>query len=122
MERRWRVGTFAAVVVAVDWRRAARELIDDWSAMEAPERRASLVEVPVISGDVRDVYVAALAEHLTAAQGWAAPEWSRTSERFSDTFWFASDAVGLIPTQLRESPPAFRRRSLFIGRSTLSRA
>lgn len=68
-----------------------------------------------------DAYLGALAEHVAGTRGLAAPAWTREPRRFLDHFWWPSRTVGLHARALVESPAAFRRREIFIGRTTLHR-
>lgn len=68
-----------------------------------------------------DAYLAAVAEHVAASHDLPAPEWVRHGGRFLDHFWWPSTASALRARALVESPAAFRRRGIFIGRTTLQR-
>lgn len=68
-----------------------------------------------------DAYLAALAEHTAARHPIRAPDWCRRPERFLDHFWWPSRTPGLRARAIVESPAAFRRRGIFIGRTTLQR-
>ena len=74
------------------------------------------------SGRVQDAYLAATAEQLACAQGFAAPEWSAADERKLHRPWFASSLAALRAVLLLESPVPFRSRNLFISENALSRA
>jgi hypothetical protein len=71
---------------------------------------------------IKDAYLAALAEHLAMLDGSTAPEWSRKPERFLAEPFFATGLESLKAILLVESPTAFRRRMLFVGRDVVSRA
>ena len=58
-------------------------------------------------------YVAAMVEHAAAAKGEPAPGWVATIEPL-DRPWFATELKGLRLHLLTRSPPAFRRRNLFV--------
>lgn len=68
-----------------------------------------------------DAYLGALAEHVAGLRGLVVPEWAHAPARFLDHFWWPSRTVGLHARALVESPAAFRRRGIFIGRTTLQR-
>lgn len=74
------------------------------------------------SGRVQDAYLAATAEQLACAQGFAVPEWSAADERKLHRPWFASSLAALRAVLLLESPVPFRSRNLFISENALSRA
>lgn len=63
----------------------------------------------------RDAYLAATAAFLARRNGHAAPAWTFGDTRFLKRPWFASDWPGLRVHLLRESPPEFRERNLFIS-------
>lgn len=68
-----------------------------------------------------DAYLAAVAEHVAISRGLRAPPWTRGPARFLDHFWWPSATPALHARALVESPAAFRRRGIFIGRTTLQR-
>ena len=61
-------------------------------------------------------YVAAMIEYAAAAGNVPVPEWVKNIEPL-ETPWFASSLQGLRLYLLTHSPPAFRRRNLFIDSS-----
>ena len=61
-------------------------------------------------------YLAAMIEYAAAAGNVPVPEWVKNIERL-ETPWFASSLQGLRLYLLTQSPPAFRRRNLFIDSS-----
>ena len=63
----------------------------------------------------RDAYLAATAAFLARQSGREAPTWTFGDTRFLKRPWFASDWPGLRVHLLRESPPEFRERNLFIS-------
>lgn len=88
---------------------------DDHDAAERIRAEPRLVDAHV------DAYLAAVAETVAAGRCLPAPEWSRAPARFLDHFWWPSTTTGLHARALVESPAAFRRRGIFIGRTTLAR-
>lgn len=74
------------------------------------------------SGRVQDAYLAATAEQLAWANGFAMPAWVMGEERKLHRPWFASSLGALRAVLLLESPAAFRSRNLFISENALSRA
>lgn len=64
---------------------------------------------------------AALADHLAQRDGWKTPQWALSSHlRTQD--WFPSVPQIFRTDALRQSPPAFRERGIFITDSSLARA
>lgn len=68
-----------------------------------------------------DAYLAAIAEHIGMRHEVAAPAWALSSSRFLDHFWWPTQVTGLRARTIVESPPAFRRRGIFIGATALTR-
>ena len=90
---------------------------------------AALVEAPPLlglvggeRGRVQDAYLAATAEELARREGFPSPAWAQEEERTLHLPWFASPLAALRVVLLRESPPAFRARNLFVSDNALSRA
>lgn len=105
-----------------DWVLLRRELLDDWRVLrDDDERRAALVEEPTAVEPRVDAFLAALAEHLSAAAGLVPPRWVLEPRRFLARWWWPGTARGLDAVALRDSPAAFRRRGIFIGATTLVR-
>jgi hypothetical protein len=76
---------------------------------------------PVRIGRVKDVYLAALAKHLAREAGFDVPAWTEEPSRFLDEPFFSGGPESLKAILLAESPPAFRRRLMFISADSLSR-
>lgn len=103
-------------------RAAAADFLDDLRRtvdVTDTARRIDL-EPPLVEPHT-DAYLGALAEHVADREGIAAPAWTRRPERFLDHMWWPSRTVGLHARAVVESPAAFRRRGIFIGRTTLLR-
>lgn len=102
---------------------ATAEFLDEYWAASADVRQAMLHAEPAATGNaIKDAYLAALAEHLTMLAGSTAPEWCRKPGRFLTEPFFATGLESLKATLLVESPTAFRRRMLFVGKDVVSRA
>lgn len=115
---------------AADWgatlgRRDAflREFLDEFYGAEDAARSRMLAAEPALTpGDERaDAYYAAVAEHLALRHGLPVPPWALAQERFLRRPFFPAGLESLKSTLLVESPPAFRRRMIFIGADALSR-
>lgn len=78
-------------------------------------------EAPPTVDPHTDAYLAGVAEHVATTRGLRAPPWTRHPSRFLDHFWWPSATRALHARALVESPSAFRRRGIFIGRTTLQR-
>ena len=100
---------------------AVREFLDFWQTMDEAAKRDAIVAEPCHVKRVEDAYLAALAEHLADMDRLPVPDWSGKSERFLETPFFAGGLQSLKATLIVESPPAFRRRLIFISANALSR-
>lgn len=99
---------------------AVRDFLDEYRFRPLSLRRSALAEDPPTTGDARyDAYLAAVAEHLSAADGLAAPDWVYGVDRFLERFWFLSEVPGFRAVQIVQSPAAFRRRGIFISADVL---
>ena len=99
---------------------ALREFLDTFYAQ--PERRAhGIAERPEPLDDLRDAYLAAVAEHLARSFGLDVPEWSETHGNKLRKPFFAGGLESLKAILFVESPTAFRRRLLFVSKDALSR-
>jgi len=95
------------------------EFLEDYR-WEPIETRSALVEdEPDSTGDEQwDVFLAALAEHVTAHDGKAAPQWSQ--QRSLRTFWFPFNTAAARVDAFVHAPVAFRRRGVFIAPQELN--
>jgi hypothetical protein len=110
------------VAAGEDLRAATAEFLDDLKfARDADEVRCRLTEEPQAVNAHVDAYLAALAEHVAMRWEIRTPAWALASDRFLDHFWWPSRTIGLRAIALVQSPPAFRRRGIFIGATTLHR-
>lgn len=123
--RRPRTLREAAIWGATLGRRDAflREFCDEFYGGNAGTRAAMLAEEPPLSrvDERADAYYAAVAEHLALRHGLRVPDWALARERFLRAPYFPSGLESLKATLLVESPPAFRRRMIFVGADALSR-
>lgn len=109
------------IVDGLPLRDAAADFLDDlrW-ARDADDVERRIAAEPPTAGAHADAYLAALAEHVAARHNIAAPAWEDPG-RFLDHLWWPSRIEGLRARAVVESPAAFRRRGIFIGRTTLRR-
>ncbi len=115
-------GTARRIVEGASLREAAADFLDDLRfARDSQDAAERIREEPLPVDRHTDAYLAALGEHVAAAREIAAPPWTRRSTRFLDHFWWPSSTQALHAQALVESPAAFRRRGIFIGRTTLQR-
>ena len=103
-------------------REAVADFLDDLRFARDGDDAADRIreEAPTIDPHT-DAYLAAVAEHVAASHGLRVPPWTRCTTRFLDHFWWPSATPALHVRALVESPAAFRRRGIFIGRTTLKR-
>ncbi len=103
-------------------RAAVADFLDDLRfARDDDDAAARIDEEPATRDSHTDAYLAAVAEHVAASRGLRVPPWTRCTARFLDHFWWPSATPALHARALVESPAAFRRRGIFIGRTTLRR-
>jgi hypothetical protein len=100
---------------------AVAEFLDEWQTMTQAKRCQAVKIEPNRIGGVKDAYLAAIAEHLAREIGIDVPAWTENSSRFLEQPFFAGGLESLKAVLLVESPPAFRRRLLFISANALSR-
>ena len=97
-----------------------REFLDSFYA-NPDSRMQAIDQRPAAIDDVRDAYVAAVAEHLARVYGLPIPEWSETHGNGLHEPFFAGGLQSLKGVLVAESPTAFRRRLLFVSKDALSR-
>lgn len=99
---------------------ALREFLDEFYSH--PDRRpAALQEQPALIEDVKDAYLAAVAEHLASVYRLSMPAWVDRHGRPLKRAFFAGGLESLKAILTVESPAAFRRRLLFVGKDALDR-
>jgi hypothetical protein len=95
------------------WRLVA-ELLEDYRWEPREGRFALLADEPSGTGDERwDVFLAALAEHLAAKDGRAAPPWAES--RSLRQFWFPFNTRAARADAVVRAPAAFRRRGVYVA-------
>jgi hypothetical protein len=99
---------------------ALLEFLDEFYSH--PDRRqAALRQEPALIEDIKDAYLAAVAEHLAATYGLETPDRVATHGRPLKRAFFAGGLESLKAILTVESPAAFRRRLLFVGKDALDR-
>lgn len=112
---------------AAAWRFGILQTLDDY---RSTLRRAGTTSAATVFTDEPaptgsrelDAAFAALAEHLAAADGWTPPAWAADAARTVPGKWFATTPELFRDEAVSDSPPAFRKRGIFITRYALSRA
>jgi hypothetical protein len=99
---------------------ALREYLDEFYSHPS-RRQESLQQEPDLVEDVKDAYLAAVAEHLSSAYGLETPAWVAGHGRPLKRAFFAGGLESLKAILTVESPAAFRRRLLFVGKDALDR-
>jgi hypothetical protein len=108
------------------WRYVIVQLLDDYGhdlarvGATVASQRFTGEPPPTNSAEV-DAALAALAEYLARRDNWPLPSWARKPGRYSPRWWFVTPLRGMHATALRESPPSFRTRGVFITAGALSR-
>jgi transcriptional regulator with XRE-family HTH domain len=100
-----------------------REFLDEFYAAGTKARQSQMlgVEPPLQGERQRDAYVAAVAEHLALRNRLSVPAWTGRPQRFLARPVFPGGLESLKAILLAESPPAFRRRMIFVGADPLYR-
>lgn len=99
---------------------ALREFLDSFYS-RADSRAAALADRPDPIDPLHDAYVAAVGEHLGRSFGLPVPDWTDTHGNDLHEPFFAGGLESLKAILQAESPAAFRRRLLFVGKDALSR-
>ena len=95
------------------WRLVA-EFLEEYRWESAPQRLDLLAEEPAGTGSARwDVFLGALAEHLSLRDKRRAPAWAEA--RSLRTFWFPFNTRAARVDAIVHSPVAFRRRGIFVA-------
>lgn len=117
---------FATQVAAgEDFRFVLREFLDDVN-LAAGVRPAELVlliepKPPDVAHPGHHAFLGALAEHIAMLHRLQNPPWATAPDRFLASWWFPVDNPAYDAVAIRESPPAFRRRGIFLPSSMLER-
>jgi hypothetical protein len=108
------------------WRFGVLQTLDDYASTlcrGGPSLAAQVfADEPAPTGcPALDAAFAALAEHLAGRDGWPAPAWAADPERRADAWCPDVPAIFRAEAE-RDSPPAFRRRGIWITARSLERA
>jgi transcriptional regulator with XRE-family HTH domain len=102
------------------WRHTAGEFLDDSRVATDEEIALAVADAPAPTGDVRaGALAAALAEYVCVRRGLAPPPWTQASIEVTPWWFVAGDAFRALA--LRESPPSFARRGIFVTAGALER-
>lgn len=112
---------------AAAWRFGVLQTLDDYRSTlrrgGAPVAAGVFADAPTPTGSRElDAAFAALAEHLATVDGWVPPAWTADPARTVRGRWFATTPDIFRDEAAAESPPAFRKRGIFITGRALSRA
>lgn len=103
-----------------DFDGALREFLDSFYSQPDWRERA-LADEPEAIDALHDAYVAAVGEHLARLFGLPVPPWTESHGNGLREPFFAGGLESLKAVLQAESPTAFRRRLLFVGKDALSR-
>jgi hypothetical protein len=103
-----------------DFDPALREFLDTFYA-NPDERRHAIALQPQPLDDLRDAWLAAVAEHLARSFNLPVPDWSEAHGNKLRLPYFAGGLESLKAILFVQSPTAFRRRMLFVSKNALSR-
>jgi hypothetical protein len=99
---------------------AVREFLDEFYSRPI-DRQRSIQMQPELIDDVKDAYLAATAEYLASNYRLEMPGWVECHGRPLRRAFFAGGLESLKAILTVESPAAFRRRLLFVGKDALDR-
>lgn len=101
------------------WRLVA-EFLDDTERADDREFALTVADPPGLATDPRaPALAAALAEHLSVQRGLVPPPWTSDIDDVRPWWFVAGDPFRAIA--LRESPPSFARRGIFVTAGSLER-
>jgi hypothetical protein len=101
--------------------RLVLEFLTEYRWEKPPDRLALLQEEPPPTGDARwDVFLAALAEHLSGHDDSGPPHWA--DDRRLRRFWFPDDLPSAQAEAWVSAPAAFRSRGIFLSAHDLEAA
>ncbi|WP_139128627.1 hypothetical protein [Micromonospora humi] len=93
------------------------EFLEEYRWESGETRGVLLGGEPAPTGDERwDVFLAALAEHLSAKDGRGAPPWAEP--RSLRRFWFPFNTSAARVDAVVHAPAAFRRRGVHVRRTS----
>ena len=123
----WRPKTLAEIPTRAakgeDFSMLTREFVDEVLNMSAEQATAAVSEEPQASSNpVHKAWLAAMAEHYARKMGGVVPAWSMGADCFLDMPHFGTSLQSLKAHLLISSPPAFRRRMIFVERDPIPRA
>ena len=100
-----------------------REFLDEFYTAEGSEARQHMLYAePSLSANEKvNAYLAATAEHPACEYGLHAPAWIEGESRFRHEACFPCGLESLKPILPKESPPASRRRMIFVDSDPLYR-
>lgn len=107
------------------WRLTVVQTLDDYSSalrrggVMLGQRVFDPAPAPTGSAEI-DAALAALAEFLAERDGWVVPQWMQAAPSVSG--WYPGVPAIFRNDADSESPPAFRRRGIYITESSLARA
>ena len=96
------------------------EFIDDDRGADDLEVVLVAADAPAPTGEIRaDALAAALAEYLCVRRGLVPPAWTQIALEAAPWWFVGGDAFRALA--LRESPPSFARRGIFVTRGAMER-
>lgn len=101
------------------WRLVA-EFIDDDQGSDDREFALVVADAPAPEDDLRAVALtAAIVEHISASRGLVPPPWTQVALEVTPWWFVAGERFRAVA--LRESPPSFVRRGIFVTSGALER-
>jgi len=102
------------------WRLTVGEFLDDDRTASDADTQLAVADEPAPTGDARaDALAAALAEYVCVRRGLATPRWTQAPRELAPWWFVAGPSFRALA--LRESPPSFARRGIFVTVGALER-
>lgn len=99
-----------------------REFCDSFYLAAQEDRQSMISDEPSLTGNKNhDAYIAAAAEHLARQYKLAVPAWTKDKSRFLRHPYFPIGLESLKAQMIKESPPSFRTRLIFVEMDPLYR-
>lgn len=124
----WRPSTLAEIASRArqgsDFGMLTREFVDELAHKTPDQVAQSVAEEPQgpWRSAVHKAFLAAMAEHYARRAGLKSPAWAEQPECFLDRAHFGTPLQSLRAHLLIASPPAFKRRLIFVDRDPIPRA
>jgi transcriptional regulator with XRE-family HTH domain len=102
------------------WRHTVGPFLDDYLKAEESDILLAVADPPIPTGDARaDALAMAVVEYICVRRGIVPPRWTQAPLELAPWWFVGGDAFRAVA--LRESPPSFARRGIFVTAGALQR-